>query len=189
MKPLVSLATLVLGLVLLASASAAKAQTTKFEQGPTVADFFSDKALFVTGWSTDELEKILGDFASKYKDLFPHLKHVVFVSGGTHKVSLPADLPPDLLSFLVNYIHYPENFDLRGRTIAVVGIATLTRDFNAPAAEIGMKANFYIPSNDKDHDLVYIQVGAHTYEQSFTTMQWKRVAQPRMSKEAKALIP
>ena len=154
-----------------------------------LSDFFSDRALLVSGWSAEELGKILGDFESKYKDALPRFRRVVLSDGKTLRVSLPNDFPPDLLSFLVNYIHYPENWELKNRKIAAVGMATVTQDFDAPSAELGKKAFIYIPSGDNEYDLVYVRVGEHTYSQSFTNMSWKRVEESRLPSATRALMP
>ena len=154
-----------------------------------LGDFFSDRALLVSGWTAEELAKILGDFESKYKGALPSFRREVLSVGKALRVSLPNDFPPDLLSFLVNYIHYPENFDLKNRKIAAVGMSTLTGEFEAPSDEIGKKAFIYIPSGDDEYDLVYVRVGEHTYSQSFTTMSWKRVDESRLSAATRALMP
>ena len=164
-------------------------QSTQRETAPVVADLFSDRTLLVSGWSTEDLERILTDFASKYEDLQTSFRHVVFVNGAVKKVSLPNDFAPDMLSFLVNYVNYPEGFDLKGRNIAAIGMAILTSGFHAPSSEVGKKAFFYVPSNDKDYDQVYVRVGSHTYAQSFTTMRWKQVTEPRLSASTMALVP
>ena len=176
-------------LLLFASAGLAVAQQQGTSGGPVLGDFFSDRALLVSGWSAEDLTKILDDFASKYKEALPNFRHVVLSDGKTLRVSLPNDLSPDLLSFLVNYVHYPEDFDLKHKKIVAVGVATLTQEFDAPSSELGKKAYIYIPSEDSEYDLVYLRVGDHTYSQSFTTMRWERVDAPRLSAATRALIP
>ena len=185
----VVLRSLTASLLLYASLGLAVAQEQGTREGPVLGDFFSDRALLVNGWSPEELAKVLGDFESKYKDALPSFRREVFSDGKTLRVSLPNDFPPDLLSFLVNYIHYPEKFDPKKRKIAAVGMSTLTREFDAPSAELGKKAFIYIPSGDSEYDLVYMRVGEHTYAQSFTTMSWKRVEASRMSAATRALMP
>jgi hypothetical protein len=176
-------------LLLYASLGFAVAQEQGTREGPVVGDFFSDRALLVSGWSSEELAKILDDFESKYKDGLPSFRRVIISDGKTLRVSLPKDFPPDFLSFLVNYIHYSENIDLKNRNIAAVGMSTLTREFEAPSAELGKKAFIYIPLGDNEYDLVYVRVGEHTYSQSFTTMSWKRVEASRLSAATRALMP
>jgi hypothetical protein len=176
-------------LVLYASLGLAVAHEQGTRDGPVLGDFFSDRALLVSGWSSEELAKILDDFESKYKDALPSFKRVVLSDGKTLRVSLPKDFPPDFLSFLVNYIHYPENFDIKSRKIAAVGMSTLTKEFDAPSAELGKKAFIYIPADDNEYDIVYVRVGKHTYSRSFTTMSWKRVEASRLSAATRALMP
>jgi hypothetical protein len=171
-----------------AAPTTAFCQSPEGATGPLLGDLFSDKALVVDGWSSEELEKILADFASKYKENVGTFRHVIFAKGATKRVSLPDDLAPDLLSYLVNYVHYPDNLELEGRNPVAIGIATVTRDFGAPPSEIGKKAYFYVPSKDKDFDVVYIKVGPHVYEQSFTSMEWKPMKDPRLSDSARTLM-
>src|SRR5581483_10559146 len=89
---------------------------------PFVANPNNDKALIVYGWSIDELQKILSQFKANYK--IPNRKHLIRSEGDRLRVNFPEDLEPDLFSFLVNYVQYPEGFDLKGRSITSAGTAT-----------------------------------------------------------------
>ncbi len=90
------------------------------------------------------------------------------------RLRFPNDMPPEGFGFLVNYLQYPEDYDLQGREIVVVGRVTLGRDFNLPDEKLaGQRAHFYIPSNDEDYDVVYVRVGERTFENSFASWHWK----------------
>jgi hypothetical protein len=78
-------------------------------------------------------------------------------------------------------LQYPKNYDLKARSISVVGNATIAQDFHPPSKSlVGQKAIFYIPSNDQDCDLVYVRVGDETFENSFAAGRWKKVADSRI---------
>ena len=156
-------------------------------RGPFVPDPNNDKALLVQGCSADELKKILADFARMYQEDSPDFKYLMRNEGGFQRVAFPSDLKPRLLSFLVNYVKYPIGFDLSGRNVLSVGIATVKPDFGAPTPALGQRAVFYIPIDDRDHDLVYIAVGDHTYRQSFTDMRWTPTEDRRMAAKVEML--
>ena len=146
---------------------------------PFVANPNNDKALVVYGWSIDELQKILSQFKANYK--IPHRKHLIRSEGDRLRVIFPEDLEPDLFSFLVNYVQYPEGFDLKRHSITSAGMATLSLDFGLPSATLnGKKAVFYIPTNDREHDLVHVQVDGHSYENSFAGRCWRAMSEARM---------
>src|SRR5579859_4410415 len=67
---------------------------------PFVANPKNDKALIVYGWGIDELQKILGQFKTKYE--IQNAKHLIRSEGDKLQVVFPEDLEPDLFCFLVN---------------------------------------------------------------------------------------
>jgi hypothetical protein len=153
---------------------------------PFVANPNNDKALVVSGWSIDELQKILSQFKAKYE--IRNRKHLIRSEGDRLRVVFPEDLEPGLFSFLVNYVQYPEGFDLRRRSITSAGTATLSLDFGLPSAALnGKKGVFYIPTNDREHDLVYVQVDGRAYENSFAGRCWRAVSKARMPDAVAAL--
>ncbi|HLX95238.1 MAG TPA: hypothetical protein VKU37_05795 [Verrucomicrobiae bacterium] len=141
------------------------------------------KEVIVHGWTNEELSKILTDFADAYGDdlgkqfdyeVCPHDK-------GATRITFPHDIPPKNFSFLVNYLNYPKDYDLAGRSISATGNLTLTADFHLPDKSlIGKRAVFYIPSDDKDYDLIYVRVGGETFKNSFRSLHWKKVEDPRV---------
>ncbi len=129
-------------------------------------------------------------FSKSYRDqLEPQFAfHTETMEGGAIRISFPNDIPPLQLSFLVNYLEYPTGFDLSSHSIAVLGRATLTDAYPIPRPELrGKKARIYVPSNDQEHDLVYIDVGSEFYEQSFTDGAWKRVQDGRVPDNVRAI--
>lgn len=141
------------------------------------------KEIIVSGWTSEELSNILTDFAEMYDG---HLGHdfdyaVCPDNKGSTRITFPHDIPAAQFSFLVNYLQYPKNYDLKARSISVVGKATIAQDFHPRSRSfVGQEAIFYIPSNDQDHDLVYVRVGDETFENSFAARRWKKVADSRI---------
>ena len=140
------------------------------------------KEIIVKGWTDEELSTILTDFADAYGDRLG--KEFEFAvgphGGGTMRITFPHDIPPQEFSFLVNYLNYPKNFDLKKRSILVAGNVTLSSDFHLPDKNlIGKNAVFYVPADDEDYDLVYINIGNKTFENSFAGFRWKEVEDPR----------
>jgi hypothetical protein len=134
------------------------------------------KEVIVSGWADDELSSILTDFADMNSGrlgekfdyaICPHDK-------GATCITFPHGIPAEQFSFLVNYLNYPKNFDLKTRSILVVGSVILSKDFHPPDKSlIGKKATFYVPSDDKDYDLVYVRIGDETFKNSFASRNWK----------------
>jgi hypothetical protein len=141
------------------------------------------KEVVVRGWTNEELSGILTDFADlSGSDLGPDFDYEVQPhDNGSIRITFPHDIPPLQFSFLINYVQYPKNYDLKGRSISVVGKALITPDFHPPSnGLVGQKAIFYIPTNDQKYDLVYVRVGDETFENSFAARRWKRVTDSRI---------
>src|SRR5947209_3559729 len=99
---------------------------------PAPANFqLTDKALFARGWTEPELRKIIGDFERTYSDRLPATfsTHVESDARGVLHVTFPSDIEPRFFCWLVNYVQYPRDFDLRSRSILVAGVATVAADF------------------------------------------------------------
>ena len=143
----------------------------------------NEKAVIVSGWTNEELSAILTDFADMYSErlgddfdyeVCPHDK-------SSTRITFPHNIPAEEFSFLINYLHYPKNYDLKARSISVVGKALLSEDFHPPGKSlVGQNAVFYIPSNDQDYDLVYVRVGDETFKNSFAAFRWKKVTDSRI---------
>jgi hypothetical protein len=134
------------------------------------------KTVIVSGWSNQELKQILSDFADVHDFEFQ-----VCADKGASRITFPHDIPVQQFSFLINCLQYPKNFDLKTRSISVVGKALVTSAFHPPNKNlIGQRAVFYIPTNDQSYDLVYVRVGEETFENSFAARHWKKVTDSRM---------
>lgn len=143
----------------------------------------NDKEVLVRGWKDEELKRILDDFTAMYHDrLSAEFRMLVkLMPESVTLITFPDDIPPPLFAWLVNYIRYPKAFDLNKRSILVVGKTTLSAAFG-PAEEkmIGQRALFYVPTDDREYDLVFVKVGATTYELSFARGAWKPTTKDRI---------
>ena len=143
----------------------------------------SDKELIVRGWSDAELRRIFSDFQQSYRDRLPpsYSTEVRAGDGGVLRVTFPADIKPEFFCWLINYCQYPKGFDLKSRTTLVAGRATISSDFlPADQSLIGKRITFYIPTDDKDYDVVFAQVDGQSYKYPFTSERWQRVQEPRL---------
>jgi hypothetical protein len=152
-------------------------------ESPSRSLSMDDRVLIVRGWTEQELDEILRAFREMYEDrLGPAFRTETASSNGSLRVTFPAGIDPMTLAFLVNYVQYPKDFDLRTRHILAVGRVILTPDFNLPdRALAGQKASVYVPRNDREYDLVYVRTDAGaTFENSFASSRWKPVRDPRL---------
>jgi hypothetical protein len=136
------------------------------------------KEILVSGWTTEDLSNILKDFAElNAGKLGKEFDYEVSLPGqGPMRIIFPHDIAPNEFSFLVNYLNYPKDYDLKTRSVSVLGHAALTAAFHLPNKNlIGKNAVFYVPANDQDYDLVYIRVDDETYVNSFAGFRWKKV--------------
>ncbi len=180
MKFLVQVVTslLVIGVVIYAALkSGGRGGRAAFNPNPA-----TDKNILVQGWTEPELKQILRKFLLKYSDTIgTNFPVTIQTEANRFRLRFPNDFPPDGFQFLVNYVRYPEDFDLKGRALVVVGSATLGREFDIPDdALAGQKAQFYVPSNDRDYDVLYVRVGDQTFEDSFASSRWKLVKDKRL---------
>jgi hypothetical protein len=150
---------------------------------PTGSFTISDKELLARGWSETEFRQIVGDFQKMYRDRLPQdfSAEVHTVGGGILRATFPADIEPRLFCWLINYLQYPKGFDLKSRAILVAGRATIGSDF-LPSEQslIGKHIMFYIPTDDKDYDVVFAQVDGQSYKYPFCSERRQRAQESRM---------
>lgn len=143
----------------------------------------SDKKVLVRGWKNEELRQILDDFKAMYRDRLADdfRMKVQRMPEDLFCVTFPSDISATLFAWLVNYLRYPKDFDLRTRAIVVLGRTTISAEFEPPEKKlIGQRAAFYVPADDQEYDLVFVKVGVVTYELSFARGEWTVVANDRM---------
>jgi hypothetical protein len=152
----------------------------------------NDKVILVKGWNESEVRKIIHGFIELYKDAgYPaHKIESNKNSANLYRLTFPQDIHPELFTFLINYLAYPFELDLTDRSIIVVGRSTLSSSFEGiDSSLIGEKAILYIPENDEEHTIVYMQTASGVnLANSFTNVKWRRVNDARLTNEVKNLI-
>jgi hypothetical protein len=152
----------------------------------------NDKIILVKGWNEVEIRKIINDFIETYKtDGYPaYAVELHKEEEGIFRLTFSKDIHPRLFTFLVNYITYPFDLDFKNRSVMVGAKTTLSADFDGvDMSLVGKRAILYIPQDDQDHDVVYMQTESGiNLANSFTEGKWKRVDQARLSSEVKKLI-
>jgi hypothetical protein len=169
---------LTLGVTMLALSKSSRTQMPTLERNP-----HSDTEVLVEGWSAAELERILAAFTKDYADGIPPpiTFRVKPEHEGVFRIVFPSDIEPRVLSFLVNYLQYPEGYDLAHRAITVLARVTVTAAFPQELSKyVGKKARIYVPSGDRDFDRVYFAIGDQYFEQVFTDMVCRPVSQGRV---------
>jgi hypothetical protein len=166
-----------------AAASQDARMTASFVPNPA-----NDTLVSGSGWDQSELDRILGDFSQQY-GLPANSFKIERGDSRKFRISFPHDIEPKLLLFLVNYLEYPNGFDLKSHSIAAVAHVVLTAAFGvSDPTLIGNRARIYVPSNDVDHDLVYAQVQrGRSFRISFTDMIWQEVDDARLPLSIRSL--
>lgn len=187
---LIPAAVIVLGAVLVLIAKPVKAESSQTDLSPFTPDPENDKAILVQGWNEDELGKILDDFVDEDLSAFAAFRiELQKRLENSFVLIFPEDIHPAEFVTLINYLAYPINLDAAGRAIVVAGKTTLNSDFDGlPKSLAGKKALLYLPENDGDHDVVFLQTeSAVTLAKAFNQGGWREVKDPRLSSAVKSL--
>lgn len=149
-----------------------------------VPDLNNRKEVRVRGWSKEDFLRILTDFRKLYDDCLENEieAKIQSLKDGTLRVTFPQDVPDRLFPSLINYAQYPKGFEPRAGSILVVGKAIMSENFegNPEPKLIGQEAVFYVPSDDRKYDVVYVKVGNETFANSFASSRWKKVEDLRL---------
>jgi hypothetical protein len=147
-----------------------------------------DVILLVKGWQSGELETILADFERKY-GLDDGALQADNTAYGASRIKLRQPLSADRLLYLVNYLHYPEGFELERRSPVAVAIARLSPAFGVTEPPLlGRTAAFYVPADDTRFDEVYATLDDESaFRVPFTNLGWEGVAEGRRSSAVAAL--
>lgn len=179
---LIPLGVVVLPLVLVLIAKPVKAESpddlSAFSPDPN-----NDKAILIEGWSEDELRRILNDFVEQDLRAFAAFRiEIEKRLENSFVLIFPEDIHPAEFVSLINYLAYPIHLDAAGRAIVVAGKTTLNADFDGlPKSLAGKKAILYIPENDEDQNVVYLQTESRmTLARSFNEVAWRMVKDPRL---------
>src|SRR2546426_4894482 len=164
---------------------------SKSDLAPFTPDPDNDKVILVKGWHEDELQRILDDFiAEDTSGVASYRIEVGKRDEDFYSLTFPQDIHAAVFGFLVNYLAYPRNFGLTDRLIIVAGKRTLDSNFQGiPQSLVGNRAIIYIPEDDQDYDVVYLQTETgNTFANCFSEGVWREVKDTRLSSEAKMLI-
>lgn len=166
-------------------------EVPKGDLPPFVADPNNDKAVLIQGWNQDELRQILDDFVEEDLSAFVAFRiEVQQRFENSFALTFPEDIHPDEFQSLINYLACPINFDPAGRSVIVAGQTTLNADFDGlPRLLEGKKAIFYLPENDDDYQLLYLQTeSGENFAKSFNEGVWRKVRDARLSSAVKSLV-
>lgn len=165
-----------------------RAEVPQTDLPPFIADPNNDKAITVSGWNEEELDKALADFTGQDTG-WPPKVDIQKRFENLYRLTFPEDISVFNFIALVNYLNYPIDLGSPEREITVAGKTTLNSAFaGIPESLWGKHAILYVPENDEDHDVVYVQTEAGAFANSFNQEGgWRRVDDPRLSGEVKAL--
>lgn len=175
-----------LSLLLLAKPSRLEGPNAGF---PTFTpDLNNDKAIMVSGWQENELRRMVDDFRQQGTIDPPMEVEIHQPHPNQFMLTFPGDIAPGDFAALVNYLNYPIDFDSADRTLLVAGRTTLNSDFTGiPESLMGKQAILYVPENDEDYTVVYLQTESDTFAESMNEMGWQHVETPRLPAAIRSL--
>jgi len=169
-----------------------KADEPEIVLPPFTPDPENDKTIMVDGWNEEELRQILEDFVSEGRTDLPQFKiEVQKRFENSFRLTFPEDTRPVDFIGLLNYLAYPIDFNLAGRSIIVAGTATLNSYFEGiPESLVATKAVFYLPEDDRDYDVVCFQTeSGETFVSSLNRNGvWRHASKPRMGAAVERLL-
>ena len=170
-----------------------KAEQFETKISPFTPSQTNDKVIIVSGWTEDELRKIIDDFKAEAEDFpGPPVPIIRFRKQrqNCYRLTFPEDVHPDIFIALVNQLYYPLYVGTDNRSIIAAGTATLNSDFEGiPESLLGQKAVFYVPEHDQDFIVVYLQTeSGSNLAQSLDESSWRPVTDARWPAELSKLI-
>lgn len=149
-----------------------------------VPDPANEASVSVRGWERGELDRIIADFRTDYADDgYPAYSIAVTTTadGLQHELSFPEDIHPLLFVYLVNFLHYPFEDGLSGRTVQVVGRSSVTDVLVGVGPELyGGRAILYVPTKDDGHDTVVLEVeSGEIFALSLSESRWRKTVDVR----------
>ena len=181
---LIPFALIVLPMALVLIAKPVKVGDPPADLSPFTPDPNNDKAILIQGWNEDELRQILDDFVEEDLTAFAAFRiEIEKRLESSFALRFPEDVHPAEFLSLINYLAYPINFDPAGRSIIIAGKTTLNSDFDGlPKSLEGKKALLYLPENDEDYDVVFLQTDSGVVlANSFNEGVWRKVHDARLS--------
>jgi hypothetical protein len=157
---------------------------------PFIPDPNNDKAIMVSGWEAEELDKALDDFVARGTSGRPQQIAMYEYSENLYRLTFPEDIPVGNFVALINYLNYPIDFGGPERKISVAGNTSLNSEFaGIPESLWEKRAILYVPEDDEDFDLVYLLAGTgDTFAFAFNQKgYWRRMNDPRLPEHVNAL--
>jgi hypothetical protein len=162
-----------------------KADQPEFNLTPFAPDANNDKVIVVSGWNQDELLTILDGFAALDHPGAPEYQiEIQPQAEDRYRLRFPQDIHPFLFASLVNYLLYPAEIAIGNRRLTAAGTTTLDLAFEGiPESLCGQKALLYVPKDDQDHDVVYLQTeaGVNLAYSFVEEIGWRPVKNARLS--------
>ncbi len=180
---IIPFAVIVFASAMVLTAKPVKAEARQTDPSPFTPDPNNDKTILIQGWSEEELRQILDDFVEEDLTAFAAFRiEIETCPDNWFLLTFPEDIHPAEFVSLINYLAYPINFDLGGRSVVVAGKTTLNSDFDGlPKSLTGKTALLYLPENDTDYDVIYLQTDSGmTLARSFNEGVWRKVKDPRL---------
>jgi len=180
---------LLIGISLILLAKPSRPETPKVDLPSFTPDMNNDKMIVVRGWKEDELVRIIDDFRQESAIDPPMEIEIQKRFESEFVLTFPGDIGPWDFAALVNYLMYPIDFDLAGRTLVVAGRTMLNADFTGiPESLDGKKAIIYVPENDDDYTVVYMHTETgDNFAGSFNEMVWRSVDESLLPPAIQAL--
>ncbi|MEO0464118.1 MAG: hypothetical protein AAF127_13380 [Pseudomonadota bacterium] len=147
----------------------------------TVIDAPLDRGqIFVWGWSEADLRTILSDFADLYSLDADNLR-IRHEDADWLLIVWAEPISARDVQFLVNYLHYPNGFDLDLFDPCAAAIVPIVADNGPPGVLQGVLAKLYVPTDDRDFDCVYAMIeDGDAYRIAFTNHAWVQTSEPRL---------
>ena len=173
---------ILIGISLLLLAKPSKVEDPNAGFPSFTPDLNNDKTIMVSGWTENELGRIVDDFRQEGEIDPPMEIEIRKRYDNQFILTFPGDIAPGDFAALVNYLNYPFDFDLADRTLLVAGRTTLNSDFTGiPESLHGKKAILYVPENDDNYTVVYMQAETgDNFAVSVNEMVWQSVDDPRL---------
>jgi len=163
--------------------SCSPVKVAQFQPSP-----LNDKRVDVSGLDDREIDEAIREFAKLYE--MPHgVQYIVQRDLDVAHIRFPRDLEPRLFEFLVNYLHYFKGDESDGSSVVASGVATLSREFNLPSADLaGRRAVFYVPIGDRERDLLFVKIGDSIFENSFAGLCWRPMKESRIPPQVQKVM-
>ncbi|NNC52196.1 MAG: hypothetical protein HKO08_04060 [Erythrobacter sp.] len=137
----------------------------------------------VRGWAGHELRIIFAGFAAMYDIQEPR---IVEGPGRVFSIDWPDGLEEAHILFAVNYLHYPRDFDIDGRSILS---AARVRRGNLTGIADNQSAFIFVPGYDTHFDRVHVVDDAgQAYLGDFGSTAFVQIDDARMPREVPKLF-